>query len=503
MKLVSATVPVLLLTAALAGCLDSGDSSSDEAANRAANPIRRVVEPVGQAISQVLDVAFAPVQIIDTDHAGGEPVILVDKKGVIIVSSHPGYTHLRGPDTDLVTSSTGQAFVWRSENAGESWEFVGLPVGVDNGPRNAATSVSDPDLTMRPDGAILLTTLQSLATIPVEISTDSGRTWSGQPLHGPVGVDRNWIAACNNQDVYQVYTSLGAASAASAIPTSPLGTGGRWFAHSTDGGQTWLDQHATNAPGNIICDQNTEGGKYLYAGSGTTLAVSSDQGKTFARADNAVLGELRGSGGLSRPAVDAGGNVYTVGIENGTTGNASSPPRLFYTVSNDHGQSFARYVHIPTAGIVNGSHIWPWVVAQDEGRIGIVFYGTSTYGSPPTFGSDVTWDVYSVILPNALDAEPTAFITKASNIPIHKGPICLSGTTCQANPEQSGDRRLGDFFTATFDNDGALLIATASTQSVPATGPLDGGGLAHPAFIRQVAGPGGLAGVEIGTPMAG
>jgi hypothetical protein len=499
MRLLPAALSILLMTAVLSGCLDAG-SGKDDAGNLAPNPIRRVVEPATQAISQVTDVVFAPVRIIDNEHAGGEPVILVDKKGVIIVASHPGYTHLRGPDTDLVTSSTGQAFVWRSENGGETWEFIGLPVGNVAGPRNAATSVSDPDLTMRPDGAIILTTLQSLATIPVEISTDSGKTWSGQPLHGPPGVDRNWVAACNNQDVYQVYSSFGHLPL-TLIPNGPFGTGGRWLAHSTDGGQTWTDQHATNAPGNIICDQNTEDGKYLYAGSGPVLAVSSDKVRTFTRANTSALGDLRGSGGLSRPAVDAAGNVYTVGIENGTTGNESSPPRLYYTVSTDHGQTFARYVHIPTAGIVNGSHIWPWIVAQDEGRIGIVFYGTSSYGAPPQFGSDVDWHVFSVIVPNALDAEPTAYITQASNVPIHKGPICLSGTTCQANPNQSGDRRLGDFFTAYFDHSGALLIATASTQSVPATGPVDGGGLAHPAFIKQVAGPGGLANVAVGMAM--
>ncbi|HEX9815363.1 MAG TPA: hypothetical protein VGB18_00165, partial [Candidatus Thermoplasmatota archaeon] len=70
-----------------------------------------------------------------------------------------------------------------------------------------------------------------------------------------------------------------------------------------------------------------------------------------------------------------------------------------------------------------------------------------------------------------------------------------------ADPEQSGDRRLGDFFTATFDQNGALLISTASTQNVPATGPVDGGGLAHVAFIKQIAGPGGLAGMDVGMGM--
>lgn len=495
MKFVTALVPLLLMTAAVAGCLDS-DADSDEAANRAANPIRRVVEPVGQAASGATSVLFAPVDIIDVDHAGGEPVILVDLDGNIIISSHPGYTHVRGVDTDLVTASTGQVFVWRSEDGGETWDFIASPVGgADSGPRNSATSVSDPDLTMTPGGRIILTTLQSLVSIPVEISDDNGKTWSGQPLHGPPGVDRNWVAACNDQDVYQVYTSFGHAPL-TLSPTGTFGTGSRWFAHSTDGGETWLDQHATNAPGNIICDQVTEGGKYLYAGSGATLAVSEDKGRTFTRADTTMIGDIRGGSSMARPAVDGVGNVYTVGLNNGTTPNAT----LYYTVSQDHGKTFSRYVEIPTQGIINGSHVWPWIIAQDEGHLAIVLYGASSYGAPTEFTTDVTWDVYSIIIPNALDAEPEAHIVKATNLPIHRGAVCV-GTVCQADPEQSGDRRLGDFFTATFDQNGALLIATASTQNVPASGPVDGGGLAHVAFIKQLAGPGGREGMDVGMGM--
>lgn len=488
MKFLTLAAPMLLSIAVLAGCLGP-DSGSNEAGGRGPNVIRPVTEPASTAVTQLLDVAFAPIKIIDGDHAGGEPVILVDKKGVIIVSGHPGYTHIRGPDTDLVTGTTGQAFVWRSTDGGETWQFVGIPVGgVNAGPRNAATSVSDPDLTMRPDGGIILTTLQSLVSIPVEISTDSGATWSGQPLHGVAGVDRNWVAACNNDDVYQVYSSF-AHAPLTLIPGGPFGSGGRWFAHSTDGGQTWTDQHAVGVGGNIICDQNTEEGKYLYVGSGGTLSVSSDKGRTW----KTIRANGTGSGALSRPAVDAVGNVYTVGIANGTSEN----PHLYYSVSTDHGQSYARSVEIDTRGIVNGSHVWPWITAQDEGRIGIVFYGASKHGAPTSFDRTVSWDVYSVIVPNALDPEPTAYVTKASNVPIHFGAICV-GTVCQANPEESGDRRLGDFFTATFDQNGALLIATGVTQ-VPATGQIDGGGLAHPALIKQIAGPGGLA----ATPMLG
>ncbi|HLE47064.1 MAG TPA: sialidase family protein [Candidatus Thermoplasmatota archaeon] len=472
------------------GCL-SGEESNAKGGKRAGAVVTKAPLPADQAVAQLLDLDFDPIQIIDKEHAGGEPVILVDKKGVIVVSSHPGYTHIRGPDTDLATGTTGQAFVWRSEDKGKTYTFVGIP-GLGLGPRNAATSVSDPDIAMSPDGTIFLTTLQSLVSIPVEISKDSGKTWSGQPLHGPPGVDRNWIEACNDKDVYQVYSSFGHAPL-TLIPGGPFGSGGRWFAHSTDGGMTWTDQHATNAGGNFACDQTTEGGKYLYLGGGTALSVSTDKGKTFKRIT--VAGH-QGSGGLSEPDVDGAGNVYTTWIENSTTG-----PRVFYAYSRDHGVSFERAVEIPVDGLPKGTQIWPWITAKDEGHIGIVWYGASKLGAPRDFGTDVEWHVYSAIVPNALDPVPTASVAKASNTFIHKGAICI-GTVCQADPSPKGDRRLGDFFTATFDHDGALLIATGSTAPVQGTGPIDGAGLSHPAVIKQIAGPSGLMGKVLGPAVS-
>jgi hypothetical protein len=265
-----------------------------------------------------------------------------------------------------------------------------------------------------------------------------------------------------------------------------FGTGGRWYTHSADGGTTWLDQHSVPAGGNLACDKTHDGGKYLYIGSGPRLSVSTDKGKTFKTIT--VKGHERGSGGLSEPAVDAAGNVYTTWIENST-----EAPRLFYAVSTDHGDSFARVVEIPLTTVIQGAQLWPWIAAQDEGRIGIVWYATSRIGNPSSFDAGVEWHVYSALVADALAPEPTAVVSRASSQPIHKGPICTSGTTCQADPTPKGDRRLGDFFTATFDPSGALLIATAATTPVGGTTPVDGAGLAHPAFIKQIAGPSGLA----------
>jgi hypothetical protein len=482
-------VSAILILGPFAGCLSDSDSKDvNGRAKGAAKQISGVLKP--EALTKLTDLAFAEMKIIDKDHAGGEPVILVTKKGTIILSSHPGWTHLRGPDADLVTGANGQIYVWRSENGGQSWSFVGLPV-VPAGPRNAAISVSDPDIAMSPDGSIFLSSLNSLVTIPVEISKDEGKTWTGQPAHGPAGVDRNWIEACNDKDIFQVYSSF-AHAPLTMVPGGPFGKGGRWFAHSTDGGMTWTDQHAVGVGGNLACDQKTEGGKYLYMGGGPRLSVSTDKGKTWKTAN--VTGHERGSGGLSEPAIDGAGNVYTTWIENSTTA-----PRLFYAVSLDHGASFARTIEIPLTNVIQGAQLWPWITAKDDGRLAIVWYATSKVGNPAQFDPTVEWHVYSAIVPDAYAPEPTAYVSKASSLPIHKGPICMSGTACQANPNPSGDRRLGDFFTATFDNEGALLIATAATTPVGGTTAADGGGLAHPAFMKQTLGPSGLS----ATPFIG
>ena len=82
---------------------------------------------------------------------------------------------------------------------------------------------------------------------------------------------------------------------------------------------------------------------------------------------------------------------------------------------------------------------------------------------------------------------PQFTVVNASGRPVHEGRICLNGTTCNANPDfEGGDRRLGDFFTVNFDNEGRLFIVSADTM----LNNRDGGAkpVGNPIFIKQTTG---------------
>ena len=132
--------------------------------------------------------------------------------------------------------------------------------------------------------------------------------------------------------------------------------------------------------------------------------------------------------------------------------------------------------------------MWPWLIAGDDGRLAVAWYERE----PET-------DNFRIMVAYTLNAHgktvtcsdgskefvgPQFRVANASGRPIHAAKICLSGTTCNANPSfEGGDRRLGDFFTINFDRDGNLIIASADTMlKSPTGGPKS---ISNPIFIKQ------------------
>jgi hypothetical protein len=70
---------------------------------------------------------------------------------------------------------------------------------------------------------------------------------------------------------------------------------------------------------------------------------------------------------------------------------------------------------------------------------------------------------------------------------VHRGPICLNGTACNASPTfPEGDRRLGDFYTINYDKDGRLFVTGGDTTLLnPVGGPKPVG---NPIFIAATSG---------------
>jgi hypothetical protein len=409
------------------------------------------------------DLVFAEPMLIDALRAGGEPVIAATREGTIVVSGHPGFTHLR-PSSDLlhvpvelVAPYAGQSYVWRSSDGGASWEHVGLPA-LPLGPRSASPGFSDPDLALTASDTLFHTDL-FLAGASVSWSADQGATWlPGQALASGLGpVDRQWIAS-HGDSVYftaNYFTD-------------------HHLLRSDDGGLTWQELGNVPCGGDLLAAPDGT----VYAGCGARLGVSTDGGETWTR--KSVPGHS--GGGLQEPTVDGAGNVWIAWVE--------SSQRLFLAGSPDRGQSWP-WVHeltpsVRTAlGSATLSMVWPWVSAGSEGRVAVTTFASTA--PPPVMGGDPekAWNVVSVAVFGANAAMPDAagYVLAADH---HRGSICLQGTICQVGSltgDATRDRRLGDFFETTIDRDGFLLVTYADSRQLP------NDVVSHPAFVRQVDGP--------------
>lgn len=405
------------------------------------------------AAGSALPLAFSTT-MIDTVRAGGEPVVQVTPHGTILVAAHPGWTHTRYPPTpDLLTPATGQSYMWRSTDDGATWVPVGLPMTPGIGPRGVGQGISDPDFALASNGRVYFTDLVGLATASVSWSDDDGRTFLlGNDVAAAYGggpIDRNWIAT-HGTDVY-------------LMGNYEIG---EHVLESTDGGVTW------SVVGDSPCAEQfvTDDAGDLVVACPTGIAVSADDGRTFSYRN--VPGASASSRMMASPAFDAAGNVYVTWASGDGIWAAGSPDLGLHWFPSVH-------VSLPLFASGVGTHIWPYVVAGDAGRIAVAWYGTSAGGGADAAHGD--WFLYEATVVGADTATPAVAATQVTATPIHSGYICQSGTTCQANAGASGDRRMGDFFEAAVDANGLVDVAYSVTSGSDS--------ISHPGFAHQVAGP--------------
>lgn len=453
--LVAAALLVLV-----AGCNSSTSNPAGSVSPLAADPPR-----------------FAAPMLLDTVRAGGEPVIAVTHAGTILVSSHPGFTHyFQGAPADtthLLQDYSGQVYMWRSTDNGTTWTPVGAPVSIPGtpagyGPRSTGFGVSDPDFTVMPDGAICYTDLEALAAASVSCSLDDGRTWavgnsaaSGQP------VDRQWLASYGNE-LYFTANPEGGADPAD-------------FRVSTDHGLTWTDRGTSPCNSDVVADPRTG---HLLQGCGAGMTVSDDGGRTWSpvRAPDGA-----GNAGLSlnEPAIDGAGTVWIAWSdgERNLRVAGTKDEGVHWPYQLELAPQFVAYAqaHGNTTRH-NGTFVWPWISAGSAGRLAVTWIGT--YGDKPSPQNDGPWFVFTAFVLGA-DATPDVVVERLTPTPMHVGPICQSGTLCEAGAAQgqaASDRRLGDLFETTIEPHTGYLLATwANTVQQPDV-------ISHPQFVRQVGG---------------
>ncbi|MDT7536748.1 MAG: hypothetical protein QOI82_333 [Actinomycetota bacterium] len=406
--------------------------------------------------------AFGNRVYIDKNRAGGEPVSVVAKDGSISVSSHAGTTHIYkdpsalGGASDFLVGYSNETLNWRSTDGGKTWTYVGLPL-VNGGPHSASsTGFSDPDYAIDAAGRIYNTEID-LANVSVFSSGDDGQTYSrGNPE--VTSGDRPWLTGGHENEVY-LYVNTG-----------------QQIWHSTDGGITWALQSQGNSKGpdaKMYIDPANPKTGLIGPHNPQGVAISADQGKTWKAYDGASLGDTVDFFGAV--AVDKAGNVYraAAGGYNGASDKKTEGSVTFNYFSRKTNTWAPDAVTIPTSA---GDKLWPWVVAGDDGRVAVTWLQNKP-GKPTEFSMYVAETLNAhgswVTCKNGQRKfiQPQWSVANASHTPVQRGPICLSGTACNASTDfPAGDRRLGDFLTINYDKNGRLFITGGDTSLPSATG---------------------------------
>ena len=223
----------------------------------------------------------------------------------------------------------------------------------------------------------------------------------------------------------------------------------------------------------------------------------------------ADLGEgVKTGGDFPTMAIDKAGNLYTVWEQapiDIATGNIIGDTVLKYSFSTDQGNTWAAPIAIDTSGSSVGTlhnNVFAWMVAGDDGRVNIVWYGTPGLSNPddPTCGqnappppqgtnrngpdstTNALWSVWMVQTLNGHDPVPTFTAPiLASQHPVHRGGInTLMGGQC-------GNRSQGDFLQVRMGARGEAQIAYADSNNII------GAVAAHGTYVRQNGGNGLLA----------
>lgn len=463
---------LVLVGVALAGCIDNPDSE----------PAADTGSAFGLAAGETAPVYGAPL-LIDDVRAGGEPVIAVMPSGTLIVSTHPGWTHYHPGDdplatTDLLVPANAQSYLWRSTDGGATWTHVDI-LPVANVPRSTALGVSDPEFTILDDGTICMTDLIGLASSSVSCSSDDGVTWlPGNSVASGGPNDRQWLASTGNELYF---------------------TANYFVDHhiqaSNDKGLTWERRGDVPCGLDIVSNPHTD---HLIGGCTNGLTVSEDAGFTWDVRGTGM--EFGGQRIMTEPAVDAAGNTYMAFTK--------GERELWVGVTPDEGQTWMAFHNItaefaswaldnPHGETPNaGSYIWPWISAGSEGRVAVSWIGQ--YDVTSSSSSSGPWYIFTATLLGAHTEMPAVFVNTLTPEPMHVQPICQSGTTCQVSSvtgDESGDRRLGDFFETTIDAEGFLHASWSNTAAYPEDV------ISHPQYARQIDGVRLLTEADMGVFM--
>ena len=362
--------------------------------------------------------------------------------------------------------------VWRSSDSGSTFNYLGQPDGVQVGATLGADGVGlgggDEDIAVSPSGVLYASSLW-LGSATQSTSFDGGNVWVSNPVSSdfPI-VDRQWIAAHGNNELYLTTKQLGALLS---------GTETLFVAKSFDNGATFPQLTPITTPeqgvqpgdqGNIIVDQHNGNVYTVFIdehGNIVWLARSTDGGKTWGlkQVFTAPVG-MNLANIFPVVGVDAASNVY-VTFSNGVN--------VYLTASTDGGGTWTVPVRVNN-GTGTKTAIGAWVSAGAANSVNISWWGTSASNANDT---SAQWHVFVAQSKNATAAVPTIIQTAATPV-MHVGPICNQGLSCA-----SGTRNLAEYFGTDIGLNGEALIVYPDDKNTTSST-----GAARTFFVKQTGG---------------
>lgn len=430
-----------------------------------------------------------------TNHAA-EPQIRADNAGNFYATSENGL----GGGTAAWKSTTGglSYATLPSPNQGSSANTTGLSPG--GGDTDLATA---PDPNPATGQHNVYVASLSLANVDVSTSVDGGKTFTLNPTSATIpGDDREWIAADGPSKVCISYHDV-ATFNIDVNCSYDAGTTFSQLGDAIDPTHAYLIDN--NEIGNLAIDPSSHFIYQIFSGIGNQtqvscgtagtcgyntvwMGVSTDGGITFTDYPVYMNPDPTASYGhqFVNVSVDKAGNVYAVYSDN---------HNLYYSYSTTQGRTWSHPVQVNSAP--SNTAIEPWSVAGDNGKLDVVWYGTSYYSPgtvPDSYPQTAAWQVY--FAQNLTATTPGSVFTQTAASPInHYGGVCEGGISC------TGNRDLyDDFGVAASPTTGLASIVYSNDQytdtaaSPPQTGctPAQSNTAScnHTAIATQTSGPG-------------
>jgi len=171
--------------------------------------------------------------------------------------------------------------------------------------------------------------------------------------------------------------------------------------------------------------------------------------------------------------VDARGNLYAAWSDNSS---------ILYSFSTDLGTSWSPAVRINGGSTVGMPNVFPWLAAEANGHVGIVWFGGDRSGNsndasihepclPASTDCMKQWTNWNVYYAETVNGhEPTPLFTQSviSDHAIHRGTVSTGGLGGGAN------RNLADYFQIAFDPQHRANVAFSDDHKVHPLGPDNG-----------------------------